>query len=379
MASRPINIDGMRASAQRRLPRMVFDFVDGGAEDEVTMRDNRAAFEALKFRPGDLGVAHRSQATTVLGHDLASPVMLAPTGLARLMHREGEVAAARAAAAAGTVIVLSMASCDSIDDVAQAAPGRTWFQLYPCRDRWVSEALIARAAAAGASALCITIDSAVSGRRERDVVNGMTLPPRLRLRNLAETMLHPRWIVDLVRRPELPFGNFEGLGPDVPTGVSQRGQFVMHQTLNPATDWDEIRWVREMWAGPLVIKGVMSVAAAHQAAGAGADAVVVSNHGGRQLDGLPASIDVLGEVVDAVGDEVEVLLDSGVRRGSDVVKALALGARACLVGRPYLYGLAVAGEAGVATVLGLLRDEIDRVQALVGCADIREVDRSLLR
>lgn len=374
-----VNLEDARQRARHRLPRMVFDFVDGGAEDEVTMRRNRSAFEELVFRPhGLVDVQERSQHTTVLGRSIEMPVLLAPTGIARLVHRDSEVGAARAAADAGSIIVLSSMSSDSIEAVVDASRGRAWFQLYSCRERHVTEALLARARTAGVEVLCITIDNPVFGRRERDLRSGMTFPPRLRVGSLLDAALRPRWLAALALGRELPYGNFTGLDIEVPRGVLALSDFAMNQIRHPGRTWEEVEWIRNHWEGPVAIKGVTTAAVARRCVQIGADAVVVSNHGGRQLDGLPATIEALPEVVDAVDGRCEVLLDGGVRRGTDVVKALALGARACLIGRPWLYGLAIGGEAGVAAVLGQLSIEIDTTMGLLGCPSIASVDRRVV-
>lgn len=370
-----INVQDARQRARRRLPRMIFDFVDGGAGDEVTLRRNQEAFQELELLPQNIGdVTGRSQAVTVLGQTIDTPILLAPTGMVRLVHRGSEVAASRAAAAAGTITVLSTMSSDPVEAVSAACQQRLWFQIFTCRDRWVTEALIGRARSAHAQALCITIDTPVAGRRERDLRNGMTLPPKLGPRTVLDLSRHPLWLADMARRPEIPYGNFIGLGEDVPDGAFAMGKFALGQLVHAGKDWDEIAWVRSVWPGPLLIKGVMTAEMARRAVDVGADGVLVSNHGGRQLDGLPGTIDALPEIVAAVGHQVDVLLDGGVRRGTDVIKARALGAKACLIGRPYLYGLAIGGQAGVAAVLAQFRLEIDAALALLGCCSLDEVD-----
>jgi len=375
----PASVEDVRAIARRRLPRPVFDFIDGGAEDEVTLADNRAGFERFRFQPQALtDVSVRSQRVTVLGLELELPVLLAPAGLARLAHPGGEVAAARAAAAAGTVFTLSTAASASIEEVAAASKGPLWLQLYVWSDRGATRDLVARADAAGYHSLCFTIDVPMSGQRERDLRNGLTIPPRPAGSTLVEYARHPAWVRHALLGSPITFANFLGATPGQGDGAVALGKYVNSQ-LNPSMSWDDLQWLRETWQRPLLVKGVMTAGDARRAVDLGADALIVSNHGGRQLDGLPATVDVLAEIVDAVGDRAEVLLDSGVRRGADVVKALALGARAVLVGRPYLYGLAMSGEAGALQVLRMLAAEIDRVQALLGVPDVRSLHPGFIR
>ena len=370
------SLEDFRRQARRRLPRAVFDFVEGGAGDEVTLRENRSAFERVTFQPRALvDVSRREQSTTVLGTHVTLPVLLAPAGLARLVSREGELAVARAAGRAGTIFVLSTAASCSIEEVAAAASGPLWFQLYLGRDRDVGRSLVERAATAGYAALCLTIDVPVPGRRDRDVRNGVTVPPRITRRNAFDVAHRFSWLRDVLIGPPITFKNLTPYAGGM-TGAVALAAYHNEQLVNAGATWNELLWLRGFWSGPLVVKGVMTAKDACRAIECGADAVVVSNHGGRQLDGLPASIDVLPEIVDAVQGRAEVLIDGGIRRGTDVVKALALGARACLVGRPYLFALAAAGEEGVLGMLEMLRAEIDCTLALVGCTALGELDRS---
>jgi L-lactate dehydrogenase (cytochrome) len=372
-----VSVEELRSGARRRIPRPVFDFIDGGAEDERTLRANSSDFGRLSFRPNALvDVSVRDQTTTVLGESVPSPVLLGPCGLARLAHHGGEVAAARAAAEFGTVFALSTASSLSIEQVAAVGPGLRWFQLYVWTDRDATRELVERARRAKYQALCFTIDVPLSGQRERDLRNGMTIPPRPAPRTLLHWARHPRWVQRALLGDPITFGNF--LGQAASNSAVSLGSLVNSQ-LNPSMCWDDLSWLRELWDGPLVVKGVMSAAAARRAVDLGADAVVVSNHGGRQLDGLPSTISVLPEVVAAVGADAEVYLDGGVRRGSDVVKAVALGARACLVGRPWMYGLAAGGQAGVSRALQVLSDEIDRTLALIGVTRVADLALDVLR
>lgn len=370
-------VEDYRNKARRRLPKMVFDFVDGGAGSEVTLRSNVEAFERIVFRPRFLvDVSVRSTRVSVLGTSLALPVILAPTGLQRLVHRRGELEAAAAAGRSGTVYIASTASGYSLEEIAAVAQGPLWFQLYLWRDRALVESLVRRAARAGYSVLVVTVDVPQVGLRRRDTKNGMSLPPKITLRNLFDGARHPRWVLELVAGPQITFKNLV----DVGLGRSRTGMALMayanKELTNPATTWDELRWLKATWSGKLVVKGVLTAEDAQEAVNAGADAVVVSNHGGRQLDGAPAALDVLPEVVTAVGDRCEVLVDGGIRQGSDVVKAIALGARAVLLGRAYWWGLAVDGERGVLAVLEILRSEIDNVLALIGRPSVDDVDAS---
>lgn len=374
---RVVNIEDLRQLARRRLPRVVFDYLDGGAEGEVTLRQNRQAFDAVTFRPRHaVSVSGVDLRTTVLGRELALPVLLAPVGYSRVMHVAGEPAAARAAGAAGTAYILSTMSGHSLEDVKAASSGSVWYQLYLLGGRAAAEAAIQRARVAGYSALVVTIDTAVAGLRERDVRNGTaqllggTL--RAKLPFLPQLLTHPRWLASFLLAggvPPLPNVVTPGQAPmplvDVTTALARA-----------AVTWEDLRWLRDAWNGPIVVKGVLTGDDARHAVDAGAAAVVVSNHGGRQLDGVPASLRALPEVVKAVGDRVEVLMDGGIRRGSDIVKALCLGARAVLVGRAYAYGLAAAGEAGVARALEILRTDLERTLRLLGCPAVATLNQS---
>lgn len=373
-----VNIEDARQLARRRLPRMIFEFVDGGAEDEIALRANRRAFEEVTFRPRVLvDVSRQEQTTTVLGTEVKLPVFLAPIGLTRLVSREGELAAARAAGKAGTVFVVSTASSFTIEEVAEVATGPLWFQLYLSQDREISTSLVQRAQASGYQALCLAVDMPVSGKRERDLRSGMTVPPRIRFRNVLDCAWRFGWLRDLLFGQRITLRNF--LGHAEGDSAASLATFVNSKVLSPKATWDDLEWLRSLWKGPLVVKGILTAEDAQRAVDCGADGIVVSNHGGRQLDSAPATFAVLPEIVDAVGENTEVLLDGGVQRGADVVKALALGARACMVGRPYLWGLTVNGEAGVAQVLEIFREEIDRTLALIGRPRLSEVDRSAVR
>jgi L-lactate dehydrogenase (cytochrome) len=374
-----ITVDDARRLARRRVPKAIFDFVDGGAEDEGAVAGNRTGFTAHQLVPRTLvDVSERQLAVDVLGERVSLPVLLAPAGLARLLHPEGELAAARAAARCGTVFALSTGSSCSIEEVAGAGSGPKWFQLYLWKDRDVVANLVERAARSGYRALCLTVDVPMVGQRDRDLRNGMTIPPRITPRNVVSAAVRIPWTVGFLRGRPITFENFLGMGTHGDSATSL-GAFVNKEMINPAQQWQDLEWLRELWKGPLAVKGVMHPDDARRAADLGADAVVVSNHGGRQLDATAPTISVLPDVVAAVGERVEVYLDGGVRRGTDVVKALALGARAVLVGRPYMFGLGAAGEEGVVRVLEILRAEVDRCLALLGCPDVTKLDRGYLR
>jgi L-lactate dehydrogenase (cytochrome) len=374
-----VTIEDLRGRARRRLPRAVFDYIDGGAEDEVTLRANRRAFERVTFQPRALvDVGTTDLSATVLGQHVDLPVILAPAGLVGLFWRDGEVASARAAARFGTIFTLSTVSVASLEEVASAARGATlWFQLYVFRDRELTRSLVERALAAGYQALCVTVDVQVSGARERDVRNGFTIPPRVTPRNVLDAMQHVGFLREVLTGPPITFRNV------LPTVTTKTDAFsvaaYVNRQFDPTLTWRDIAWLRSLWPRPLLLKGVMTVDDARLAVEHGADGIVVSNHGGRQLDSLPASIDVLPEIAEAVGSRLEVLLDSGIRRGTDIVKAMALGARACLIGRSYLYGLASAGQPGVELALSMLSKELERSLTLLGRSSVAELDRSVVR
>jgi 4-hydroxymandelate oxidase len=352
-----LNLYEYEAAALERLLPEVRDYYASGAEDEVTLRRNREAFERLPLHYRVLvDVSRRELATTVLGTPVSMPLLVAPTAFHRLAHPDGELATVRAAGAAGTVMMLSTLSTTRVEEVAAAATGPLWFQLYVYRDRGVTRALVDRVQRAGCQALVLTVDAPVLGQRERDARNRFRLPPGLSVENL------------------LPEGM--GLLPDAPQDSGLAAYFA--ELIDPALEWKDLAWLRSITELPLVVKGLVRPDDAVRAVEHGAAAVVVSNHGGRQLDGAPATIEVLPRVVDAVGGRIEVLMDGGVRRGTDVLKALAFGARAVLVGRPILWGLAVDGEAGARGVLELLRKELDRALALAGCASVGAVGRDLV-
>src|SRR5438270_5427607 len=374
-----LNIDELRLRARRRLPRAVFDFIDGAAEDEVTLRRNRAAFgrHALVPRVG-IDVSSVDLATTVLGQRLPAPLVLAPTGLCGMATSRGEIPTARAATDAGIPWAASCLSSVTLEEIAREAPGDHWFQLYVWKDRAVTQKLIERAAASGYRVLVVTLDVPVLGQRERDVRNGATIPPRITLRNALDTLRHPRWLWTIWRGPRVTFANVAAADPSVGLSPFALSPFV-NSLFDPTITWKDLEWMRRIWNGPVAVKGVMTAQDARLAAEHGADAVIVSNHGGRQLDGAPGALEPLPEVVDAVGSRTEIILDGGIRRGTDIAKAIALGARACMIGRPYLYGLAAAGQAGVADAIRILGSELRRAMALMGCRRIADLGRGCLR
>jgi L-lactate dehydrogenase (cytochrome) len=367
------SVDDLRAAARRRLPRSIFDYVDGGSEDEVTLRRNRTAFEALPLVPRVMtDVSRVDLSTTVLSRPWRLPLGLSPSGFTRLVHPEGELAVARAAAKAHVTYAAAMMANASLEEIAATAAGPRWFQLYIWRDRGLGREIVARARAAGYEALVVTVDVPISATRERDLRSGITMPPTIKLRTIADGLRHPQWWWKLITNEKLTFGNFVDVKP-----AESLMAFVSRQ-FDAAVRWEDVAWLKELWGGPIVLKGTLSPEDAVLAADAGADAIVVSNHGGRQLNQAPATIEALPAIVDAAGDRLEVLLDSGVRRGGDIVRALSLGAKACLVGRPYLYGLGAGGEAGVTRMLELLEDELNRVMMLVGAPSVADLHRGLI-
>jgi L-lactate dehydrogenase (cytochrome) len=370
--------EDLRACARRRLPRALFDYADGGAGDELTLERNCTDLDRMAFRQRVMvDVSHVSLATTLAGCASELPVAIAPTGMAGWFRRDGEILGARAAQASGVPFCLSTMSVCSIEDVQAAVRAPFWFQLYLMRDRGFNSALIDRARAAGCSALVLTLDLTVMGVRRRDVRNGLTTPPRLTWRNALDMVSRPSWFAGVLLGKRRTFGNLEPLragGSD----LASLAEWTAKQ-FDASLTWDDVAWVRERWPGHLILKGVLDPADAELACRSGPDAIVVSNHGGRQLDGAPSAISVLPEVVDRVGGRCEVLVDGGIRSGADVLSALALGARGCLVGKAFLFALAAAGEAGVKTLLELLKKELSAALALTGQTDVRKVDRDVLR
>lgn len=376
---RAASVDDLRRSARRRLPAGVFDYIDGGAEDERTLEHNVGAFARYQFQPRVLrDVSRLDTSTTLFGRPLSFPLVLAPTGFTRIADSQGELAVARAAARAGVPYSLSTMGTRSIEEVAAAAPdGDRWFQIYTWRDRGLVRELVERAATAGYRAVWLTVDTAVLGRRDRDVRRGMTLPPKLGLRTLLDGALHPAWTLDFLRAEPITFANVVGRHEQDGTTAISLAEHVASQ-FDQALSWDDIGWLRSVWSGPIVLKGIQTVADAEQAVAVGVDGIALSNHGGRQLDDAPAPIELVEPVRRAIGDAAAIICDGGVRRGSDIVKAVALGADAVSIGRPYLYALGAGGEAGVDHVLGLLRQGMERTMALTGRCRVDELDRALV-
>ncbi|HWX65321.1 MAG TPA: alpha-hydroxy acid oxidase [Rhodanobacter sp.] len=370
--------EDLRRLAKRRAPRAIFDYVDRGSYDEQTIRANRAGLDALQLRQRVMiDVSQRSLATTLVGEPASMPVALAPTGLTGIMHANGEILAARAAQAFGVPFTLSTMSICSIEAVRAAVDKPFWFQLYVMRDRGFAASLIERAKAAQCSALMLTADLQIQGQRHRDIKNGLSVPPRLTLRNLLDTASKPRWIAAMLRTPHKNFGNLAGTIPGGGKGLTTLSQWIASQ-FDPSLSWQDVAWVRSLWPGKLIIKGILDADDARHAVDAGVDALVVSNHGGRQLDGAPAAIEALPRIVEAVGGRTQVLFDSGVRSGQDVLKAMALGAQGTLIGKAFLYGLGALGQDGVRIALELIRKELDVSMALTGTRDVHAIDRQVL-
>jgi len=369
--SRIITIADMREAARSRLPRSVFDFVDGGALDEVTLARNRRDFDELELHPNYLvDVATVSTATSVLGTRIAVPIISAPTGLQGLVHHDGEVAMANAVHRLGSIYTIASRPTYALEEVAARAAGPKWMQMYVSPDRDRVKSTLRRGREAGYSALVVTIDGPRGGLRERDMRSGFTIPPRVSLRSIASGVRHPAWTAGFLKYQRY----VPAIDPPGPDGnavelLSERWA----RQLDASLTWDDLSWLRDEWGGPFLVKGILRVDDAVRAARIGASGVIVSNHGGRQLDGAPSTISVLSSIAAAVGDELDVILDSGVRRGTDVVKALALGARACLVGRAPLYGLAVGGEDGAYRSLEILADEVENCMALIGAPTVEAI------
>lgn len=371
-----ITIDDTREAARRALPRMLFDFVDGGAGDETTKHRNSDGFATYALMARALsGRESRDQSRTLFGRRIESPVLVAPTGSSGLLWPRGEAEVARACAKVGTIMTVSAGSTLSIEEIADAAPGPKWLQIFIYKDRGITRAFAERARASGYEALTLTVDCPLLGRRERDIRNGFTINPKLNLSTMLDAALHPGWWMRMARTPRVTFKNFEAYGGG---GVVDMARYIS-TLIDPAVRWSDVAWLRSIWDGPLIIKGVLRGEDAIKALDSGCDAVQVSNHGGRQFDQTLGAIEALEEIVDAVAGRVPVLLDGGVRRGTDVVKAIALGAHAVLIGRSHLWGLSVAGEAGVKHALDLLREEIDLAMAIGGYGSLDELDRSTVR
>ncbi len=371
------NLSDLRELAFKRLPAPLFHYLEGGADDEWTLRRNTSAFDDYELLPTQLrDVAQVDATTALLGLKLDWPVFLAPTGMSRLFHHEAEPAVARAAQKSGTFYTLSTMGTTRIEDIADQGPGPWMFQIYILKDRALTTEFVERCKAAKYQALCLTVDTALAGNRERDRVTGMVLPPRFSLKSFASFAAHPRWAFHLLKNPDFQIAN-------VVHRVGKLGTVSLIDYVNGQFDrtvtWDDVAWLVKQWGGPFVLKGIQSPADAKRAVEVGATAIMISNHGGRQLDAAPAPIDCVAAIRDAVGDRLELIVDGGVRRGTHVLKALALGANAVSIGRPYLYGLASGGQLGVERALGMLKSELERSMALLGCRTIAELGTGHVR
>ena len=370
-------IEDLRRLAQKRVPRMFYDYADSGSWTESTYRANQSDFNDIKLRQRvAVDMTNRTTATTMVGQTVSMPVALAPTGLTGMQHADGEILAARAAREFGVPFTLSTMSICSIEDVAEHAGQGFWFQLYMMKDRAFMSRLIARAKAAQCGALVLTLDLQILGQRHKDIVNGLSAPPKLTLKNMINIATKPRWALGMLGTQRRQFGNIVGHV----TGVDDMSSLSTWtaQQFDPSLNWDDVAWVKSQWDGKLIIKGILDVEDARLAAASGADALVVSNHGGRQLDGAESSIRVLPRIVDAVGSQIEIHMDSGIRSGQDVLKARALGARGVYIGRAFLYGLGAMGQAGVRTALEVIHKELDVTMALCGHRDIENVGRDII-
>lgn len=373
--ARAINIGDLRALARRRLPRMVFDYIDGGAEDEITLQRNRSAFDRYELLWRALrDVREIDTGVEVMGASARLPFLISPTAATRLFHpRSGERAVARAAGRAGMIYSISTLGSVSIEDIANETDGPKWFQVYVWKDRELTRAILERVRAAGFTGLVLTVDVPVAGKRERDHYNGFTVPPKISARTVSQVLQRPLYLWDVATSPRIGPANF----PD--PGVEGGVMAFIDQQFDASVTWDYAKWLKTAWGGPMAIKGISTPADAELCLDAGADAVWVSNHGGRQVDTAPATIDVLPDIVSVVAGKADVILDGGIRRGSHIVKALALGADAVAIGRPYLYGVAAAGEAGVARAIDILEDELRRTMALLGITRIADLGVDVIR
>ena len=370
-------IEDLRERARRKVPRAFFDYADAGSYSQQTLRANRDDLERITLRQRVLvDVSQRDLATSIIGEPARLPLALAPVGLCGMQHGDGEILACRAAQAAGIPFTLSTMSICSIEDVAAAVDKPFWFQLYVMRDRGFIKALIERAAAAKCNALVLTVDLQVLGQRHCDIRNGMTVPPQIRLANLIDMATKPAWALSILQGKRKTFGNLAGHVRGM-ENVTSLAQWTNNQ-FDPALSWKDVEWVRGIWPGKLILKGILDVEDARIAAKTGASALVVSNHGGRQLDGAPSSISALPKIAGAAGSEIEIMFDGGIRSGQDVLRALALGARSCMIGRAYVYGLGAGGEEGVAKAIEILGKELDVSMALTGSKSVRAVGRSVV-
>ncbi len=371
------NIEDLRVLHERRAPRMFYDYADSGSWTEGTYRANEADFQAIKLRQRvAVNIDKRSVATTMIGRDVAMPVALAPVGMTGMQSADGEIKAAKAAEAFGVPFTLSTMSICSIEDVAESTSAPFWFQLYVMRDRDFSGRLIERAKAAGCDALVITLDLQVLGQRHKDIRNGLSAPPKLTIPNIVNMMTKPRWCLGMLGTKRREFRNIVGHVKGIENMASLSAWTA--QQFDPTLSWDDLKWIKDRWGGKIILKGILDAEDAELAVQSGADALIVSNHGGRQLDGAPSSIAALPAIVDAVGSKIEVWMDGGIRSGQDVLKAVALGAKGTMIGRAFVYGLGAMGEEGVKTALEIIRKELDLSMAFCGRTRIQDVDRSIL-
>jgi L-lactate dehydrogenase (cytochrome) len=371
------SIEDLRQRARRNVPKMFFDYADAGSYNQETLRSNRTDLERIKLRQRILvDVDQRDTSTTIIGEQASLPLALGPIGLGGMMHGDGEILACRAAQAAGIPYTLSTMSINSIEDVASSVAKPFWFQLYVMRDRGFIRELIQRAAAAKCSALMLTVDLQVLGQRHCDVRNGLTVPPEIKIRNLIDIATKPAWALSVLRGKRKTFGNLAGHVQGM-ENINSLAAWTASQ-FDPTLSWKDVEWIKSLWPGKLILKGILDVEDARIAAKTGAAAISVSNQGGRQLDGATSAISALPRVVDAVGSEIEVLFDSGIRTGADIMRALALGAHACIVGRSYIYGLGAGGQAGVTRAIEILGRELDVTMALCGVKALKDIDRRVL-
>jgi L-lactate dehydrogenase (cytochrome) len=371
------NIEDLRLLAKKRVPRMFYDYADSGSWTESTYRANSEDFAGIKFRQRvAVNMENRTLASSMVGQRVSMPVAIAPTGLTGMQCADGEIAAAKAAEKFGIPFTLSTMSICSIEDIAANTSAPFWFQVYFMKDREFMARLIERAKAANCSALMLTLDLQILGQRHKDLKNGLSAPPKLTVGNIINMMTKPRWCWGMLNTRRRSFGNIVGHASNV-SDMSSLSSWTAEQ-FDPALSWDDVQWIRQRWGGKLIIKGIMDVEDARMAAASGADALIVSNHGGRQLDGAPSSISALSEIVDAVGNQIEVHMDGGIRSGQDVIKALALGAKGVYIGRAFLYGLGAMGEAGVTMCLQIIQKELDITMALCGLTDVARVDKKIL-
>ncbi|WP_421872303.1 alpha-hydroxy acid oxidase [Pararhizobium sp.] len=375
--SKILEISDLKAIAKRRVPKMFFDYADSGAWTEGTYRANEEDFRKVKLRQRVLvDMTNRSLESTMIGQTVSMPVALAPTGLTGMQHADGEMLAAKAAEEFGVPFTLSTMSICSIEDVASVTSKPFWFQLYVMRDREFVKNLIDRAKAAKCSALVLTLDLQILGQRHKDLRNGLSAPPKFTPKHIWQMATRPLWCLQMLKTQRRSFGNIVGHAKNV-SDLSSLSSWTAEQ-FDPQLSWENVEEIRKMWGGPLILKGILDVEDARMAARTGADAIIVSNHGGRQLDGAPSSISMLPKIVDAVGHQIEVHVDGGIRSGQDVLKAVALGAKGTYIGRPFLYGLGAGGKAGVTTALDIIRKELDITMALCGKRDIRDINRDVI-